>query len=63
MQCSNTLIFRGVPEKLVKIRPIRHQAAELHRPTREDHKEEILLLAHGHRNLAEMKGWMAKKGN
>jgi hypothetical protein len=29
----------------------------------EDHKEEILLLAHGYRNLAEMKSWMAKKGN
>jgi hypothetical protein len=28
----------------------------------EDHKEEILLLAHGYRNLAEMKSWMAKKG-
>jgi len=27
----------------------------------EDHKEEILLLAHGYRNLAEMKSWMAKK--
>jgi hypothetical protein len=29
----------------------------------ENHKEEIWLLAHGYRNLAEMKSWMAKKGN
>jgi hypothetical protein len=32
-------------------------------PPLEDHKEEILLLAHGYRNPAEMKSWMAKKGN
>jgi hypothetical protein len=32
-------------------------------PPLEDHKEEILLLAHGYRNLAEMKSWMAEKGN
>jgi hypothetical protein len=31
-------------------------------PPLEDHKEKIFLLAHGHRNLAEMKSWMAKKG-
>jgi hypothetical protein len=56
-------IFRGVPEKFVKIRSIRLRLPNSIAPPLEDHKEEILPLAHGYRNLAEMKSWMAKKGN